>query len=223
MGARLVISAATALAAVVAIAACGGDDDGDEASAGSGGDNGAMPCREVEQPAPKQVDLDRPRNLRPAGGTITVETSCGTFTIEPDVERAPKTVASFENLVVEGVYDGTAFHRVVPDFVIQGGDPSGDGTGGPGYSVDERPPSNLSYTRGVVAMAKTEAEPPGRSGSQFFIVVGADAGLPPDFALVGEVGEGMDVVERIAALGEPGSDGPPSMPVVVERMTLEER
>ena len=75
------------------------------------------------------------------------------------------------------MYDGTAFHRIVPDFVIQGGDPLGDGTGGPGYFVDEPPPADTEYTRGTVAMAKSQVEPPGRSGSQFFVVVGADAAL----------------------------------------------
>ena len=95
------------------------------------------------------------------------------------------------------------------------------GTGGPGYSVDEKPPSDLSYTKGIVAMAKSEAEPPGRSGSQFYVVTGADAGLPPDYALVGQVTDGMDVVEAIDALGTPGADGPPSMPVVINSATTE--
>ena len=75
--------------------------------------------------------------------------------------------------------------------MIQGGDPLGTGTGGPGYSVDEKPPANLAYTKGIVAMAKSSAEPPGRSGSQFFVVTGADAGLPPEYALVGKVEQGL--------------------------------
>jgi cyclophilin family peptidyl-prolyl cis-trans isomerase len=150
------------------------------------------------------------------------ETSCGTIEIELDTARAPRTTASFAHLVEEGVYDGTGFHRVAPGFVIQGGDPSGDGSGGPGYFVDEPPPSNLAYTEGTVAMAKTAAEPPGRSGSQFYVVTGADAGLPPEYALVGEVVGGEDVVAAIEDLGPPGGDGPPSKPVVIERATLEE-
>jgi cyclophilin family peptidyl-prolyl cis-trans isomerase len=108
--------------------------------------------------------------------------------------------------------------------VIQGGDPLGSdpnlaGSGGPGYSVDEKPPGDLAYTEGIVAMAKTEVEPPGRSGSQFYVVTAPDAGLPPDYALVGEVTEGMDVVQAIEELGSPGADGPPSMPVVVNSAT----
>jgi cyclophilin family peptidyl-prolyl cis-trans isomerase len=151
-----------------------------------------------------------------------VETSCGSFDIELDTASSPKTTASFAHLVEEGVYDGTAFHRIVPDFVIQGGDPLGDGTGGPGYYVDEPPPNDVEYTRGTVAMAKTEVEPPGRSGSQFFVVVAADAGLPTDFAVLGEVNSGLDVVQRIAEVGDPaaGQEGAPLAPVVIEGITL---
>ena len=90
--------------------------------------------------------------------------------------------------------------------MIQGGDPLGTGTGGPGYSVDEKPPANLAYTKGVVAMAKSSAEPPGRSGSQFFVVLAPDAGLPPEYALVGKVDKGFDVVERIGKLGTSGAE-----------------
>ena len=148
-----------------------------------------------------------------------IETSCGDFTIALDSKRAPKTVNSFVFLVEKGFYDGLAFHRIVPDFVIQGGDPLGNGTGGPGYSVDEKPPANLAYTKGIVAMAKSSAEPPGRSGSQFYVVTGADAGLPPEYALVGEVSEGMDVVERIGALGTPTEK--PKQTIVIEKAEIE--
>src|ERR671938_355848 len=97
-----------------------------------------------------------------------------------------------------GFYDGLAFHRIVPDFVIQGGDPAGNGSGGPGYTVVEPPPSSLKYTPGVVAMAKTQAEPAGASGSQFFVVTGSQAQvLTPDYALLGRVTGGMDVVSKI--------------------------
>ena len=151
--------------------------------------------------------------------TAVVKTSEGTFEIELDTERAPKTTNSFAYLAEEGFYDDLTFHRVAPGFVIQGGDPKGDGTGGPGYSVDEKPPANLSYTRGVVAMAKSGAEPPGRSGSQFFVVTAADAGLPPEYALVGKVSEGMDVVERIGKLGTPSEK--PKQPVIIEHAVIE--
>jgi cyclophilin family peptidyl-prolyl cis-trans isomerase len=106
--------------------------------------------------------------------------------------------------------------------VIQGGDPLGNGAGGPGYSVDEKPPPNLSYTRGIVAMAKTSAEPPGRSGSQFYIVLAPDAGLPPEYALLGRVSEGMNVVERIGKLGRP-EEKPPKQTVLIEHSIIEHR
>jgi peptidyl-prolyl cis-trans isomerase B (cyclophilin B) len=150
--------------------------------------------------------------------TAVVKTSEGTFEIALDDERAPKTAGSFAYLVKQGFYDGLDFHRVEPGFVIQGGDPLGDGTGGPGYCIDEDPPQDLVYGPGVVAMAKTQVEPPGFSGSQFFVVTNpADAGLPPDYALVGEVSSGFEVVKAIEALGPPE---PPQQPVQIERITL---
>jgi peptidyl-prolyl cis-trans isomerase B (cyclophilin B) len=207
------------LVAAGLIAACGGGDgDGDGAVQLPEG------CDQVEGPAPKQVDLERPKSLRPPpkGSVATVDTSCGSFEITLDTAASPRTTASFAYLIDRGVYDDTAFHRIVPDFVIQGGDPNGDGTGGPGYYVDEQPPPDAEYTRGTVAMAKTEVEPPGRSGSQFFVVVAADAGLPSDYAVLGEVTSGMDVVERIAELGDPasGQTGTPLAPVVIDAITI---
>jgi peptidyl-prolyl cis-trans isomerase B (cyclophilin B) len=201
--------------AVVAIVLVAGGN-GDE------GESASTDCEDVGTPAPKEVDLPAPKLKRPTASAIVFTTNCGSFTVDLDAERAPKTAASFQYLAEQGVYDGTPFHRVAPGFVIQGGDPSGDGTGGPGYSITERPPRNLSYTRGLVAMAKTGAEPPGTSGSQFFVVTAeADAGLPPDYAPVGEVTDGFDTIKAIEALGTPGSDGPPSMDVVIESATAE--
>jgi peptidyl-prolyl cis-trans isomerase B (cyclophilin B) len=199
------------------LAACGGDDGtATDAATGASG-----PCEEVQAPPPKEdAKLPPPKADAPTASGVVFDTSCGSFTVSFD-DRSPKTAASFQHLAEEGFYDGTVFHRVVPGFVIQGGDPLGTdpqraGTGGPGYHVDEKPPADLSYTRGTVAMAKSEVEPPGRSGSQFYVVTGADAGLPPDYALVGEVTEGMDTVDAIDALGTPGADGPPTETVVVE-------
>ena len=149
-----------------------------------------------------------------------VETNCGSFTIELDTARAPKTTSSFAGLVEQGLYDDTLIHRIEPGFVVQGGDPSGDGTGGPGYSVDEPPPQDLTYSNATVAMAKTEAEPPGRSGSQFFVVTApADAGLPPDYALLGRVTEGYETIEAIEGLV--GPDGQQSVPAVIETITMQ--
>lgn len=206
------IAPAAALAAL-ALAACGGDDGG-EGSAG-------LPegCVQVAAPAPKHERYER--RSRPLSGptAAVVETNCGEFAIALDTERAPKTTASFAGLVEQGLYDDTLIHRIEPGFVVQGGDPAGNGTGGPGYFVDEPPPADLTYSKATVAMAKTAAEPPGRSGSQFFIVTApADAGLPPDYALLGRVSDGYDTVERIESLV--GPDGSRAGDAVIERVTL---
>lgn len=203
---------------MLALAGCGGDDDGGEEPAS------VLPpgCEEVEEPAPREIKAKPPGRPLRGPATATVETSCGSFTIELDTERAPKTATSFASLAEQGYYDDTAVTRIVRGFVIQAGDPTGTGTGGPGYTVDEPPPDDLSYLSGTVAMAKTAVEPPGRSGSQFFVVTApADAGLPPDYALVGRVSEGQDVVQRIELLGDPGgADAPPIAPVVIESVTV---
>jgi len=218
---RLIVLAVFALVAVGIVAAVlisrgGGDEDSTTAAAGAEG------CEQVEAPKPKQVSFKAPKQVLEPGeaATAVVATSCGTFEIALDTERAPKTANSFAFLAEEGFYDDVTFHRIVPEFVIQGGDPEGTGTGGPGYSVDEKPPANLAYTRGVVAMAKSSAEPPGRSGSQFYVVTGADAGLPPEYALVGKVSDGMDVVERIGELGTASEK--PKQPIVIEEITIEQ-
>jgi cyclophilin family peptidyl-prolyl cis-trans isomerase len=164
------------------------------------------------------VRLPPPRTELTGPARATVETSCGNFKISLETTRAPKTASSFSYLARRGAYDDTRFHRIIPGFVVQGGDPSGRGSGGPGYTIDEQPPGNLSYTRGIVAMAKSPVEPPGRSGSQFFVVTAADAGLTPDYALIGRVSEGFDVVERIEQLGS--ASGRPKAPVLIRRVTI---
>ena len=126
-----------------------------------------------------------------------VDTNKGSFTIRLDTDDSPHTTASFVKLAEKGFFDGTIFHRIVPGFVIQGGDPKGNGTGGPGYTTVDEVPQDARYTHGVVAMAKTAAEPAGTAGSQFFVVTAQDAGLPPDYAILGRVTDGIDVVDRI--------------------------
>ena len=161
------------------------------------------------------------RPLRPASKTrAVVATSEGAFTIALDARDSPCTTASFVALARRGYFEGTDFHRIIPGFVIQGGDPTGTGTGGPGYTTREKPPADASYTRGVVAMAKTQAEPPGTAGSQFFVVTGADAGLPPEYALLGKVVRGLTVVERIGRFGDPATEQPTPR-VVIRRVTIE--
>jgi peptidyl-prolyl cis-trans isomerase B (cyclophilin B) len=212
---RVLICFVAALAVSLSLIACGGDDGDDEAAS-------TLPegCEEADVPAPKQGEFTKPDQKLSGPVSAVVRTNCGEFTIELDTRRAPSTTSSFAGLVEQGLYDDTLIHRIEPGFVVQGGDPKGDGTGGPGYFVDEPPPQGLSYTRGTVAMAKTEVEPPGRSGSQFFVVTApADAGLPPDYALLGRVSEGYETIERIEGLV--GPDGQPEAPAVIESITLE--
>jgi cyclophilin family peptidyl-prolyl cis-trans isomerase len=144
----------------------------------------------------------------------------GSFDIAMDVDFAPLTILRVARRAGEGYYDGLTFHRVVPGFVIQGGDPTQSGGGGPGYSTVDAPPSDAAYPQGTVAMAKSPVEAPGTSGSQFFVVTGDGGGLTPDYAIVGEVTDGLDTVLRIDALGV--GDGPPSQPVVVNTVTVSE-
>ena len=221
---RLIFLAVFALIAVAAVAAV---------LIGRSGGGGNEPtgftvpgCKSASKPAPKKVKLAAPKQTVKPGEKLTavVDTSCGTFDIALDTTRAPKTTNSFAYLADKGFYDGLLFHRIAnsPAFgVIQGGDPLGTGIGGPGYSVDERPPQNLAYTKGVVAMAKSSADPPGRSGSQFFVVTSADLGLPPDYALVGRVSSGQATLDRISKFGSPDEAGKPKAPVVIDKMTIQ--
>jgi cyclophilin family peptidyl-prolyl cis-trans isomerase len=181
-------------------------------------------CASVSAPAPKGPQkVPKPRQPLDAHKRylVALSTNCGTIDIRLAVSAAPRTTASFAYLVARGFYNGLTFHRVAAGFVIQGGDPNGDGTGGPGYSVVEPPPSDTSYTRGTVAMAKTSADPAGASGSQFFIVTATRAPLPPDYALVGQVVGGIAGVNAIAKLPtDPAQDGAPKSPVVISNARL---
>ncbi len=183
---------------------------------------GATGCEKVSAPKPKgKGSLSRPTLKLDASKryTAVVQTSCGEFDIALDVKQAPKTTASFVSLARKRFFDLTTFHRIVPGFVIQGGDPLGTGQGGPGYSVLEAPPSSLQYTRGVVAMAKAGNEPPGTSGSQFFVVTGEDTSLTPDYALLGKISKGQDVVDTIGTVDTLSSEMPVD-PVVIESIKI---
>ena len=211
------------LALALSLAACGGSDEPEASDTGatdvpSASEDG---CATVDQPEAKPDGGQKaPTDSLDPGATykLVVETSCGDFTITLDPAKAPKTSASLVSLAEAGFYDGTTFHRVVPGFVIQGGDPTATGTGGPGYTTVDPPPADTRYTTGTVAMAKGQADPAGSSGSQFFVVTAPDAGLPPDYAVVGTVTEGMETVSAIEALGT--GDGPPAKPVVIEKVTV---
>jgi peptidyl-prolyl cis-trans isomerase B (cyclophilin B) len=206
---------AVALALLALAAGCGGGDS--EA-------DGESPCEQVEAPAARKPETLRPprTTLDPAKDwSLVFETSCGVFTVELDLTLAPETSASLVFLARRGFFDNTIFHRVVPDFVIQGGDPTQTGTGGPGYATLDQPPPSVRYTKGVVAMAKTAIAPAGTAGSQFFVVTAEDIGLDPVYAVVGRVTDGLDVVEAIEALGDAQSEQP-SRPAVVRTVTVRE-
>jgi len=205
---------AVVLAAVgLLLAGCGGGKH----TAATTNANG---CVTVSAPAGHSRSAPKPATKLDAKLTyeVTIATNCGSFTIRLEPAMAPNATASFASLVKRGFYDGTVFHRIVPGFVIQGGDPTGSGTGGPGYTTVDPPPASAKYTHGVVAMAKTSIQAPGTAGSQFFVVTAANAGLTPDYAIVGTVVQGLAVVDRIGKLGEP--NGAPTATVELEHATL---
>jgi peptidyl-prolyl cis-trans isomerase B (cyclophilin B) len=211
-----------ALSLAVVLAGCGGDE-------GAGGSDTqtttttVSECETVESPEPRDApELSPPEGTLDPGKTwsLTMQTSCGDFTVELDPSLAPEATASVVHLAREGFYDDTVFHRIVPGFVIQGGDPTQTGTGGPGYATLDVPPGAARYTKGTVAMAKSGLEPAGTAGSQFFVVTADGVNLPPEYAIIGRVTEGMDVVDRIGELGD--AEEKPTQPVVVRTITVSE-
>jgi len=138
--------------------------------------------------------------LRHTNHYVTIETEPGTFVIELYPEVAPKTVENFEKLVKDGFYNNLTFHRVVPGFVVQGGDPKGNGTGGPGYDLPAEISSTEKHLRGSVAMARLgDSVNPARrsSGSQFYICLEPQPALDGQYTIFGGVVKGMDVVDKI--------------------------
>ena len=148
--------------------------------------------------------------------SATIETSAGTMTADLFPEDAPKTVNNFVTLARDGFYEGVIFHRVIKGFMIQGGDPTGTGRGGPGYKFDDEPVKR-PYSRGTLAMANAG---PNTNGSQFFIMH-ADYGLPPSYTIFGKLTGGEDVLDRIAT-AQTGAQDRPNEPVRIERVTIEE-
>jgi len=218
-------------ALALVVVACG--DDGDqpakkEQAAAPPAAEQKAGCKDVAQPSPRaDGGKKKPQKPLDAGKTYEIDmtTSCGDFTIRLDQKASPNAAASFAALARSGFFDDTIFHRIVPGFVIQGGDPTASGTGGPGYSTKDGVPPNAAYDPGVVAMAKAGNEPPGTAGSQFFVVTGADTGLTPDYALLGKVTKGLDVVQEVGKLGDPasGGAGTPLQSVVIEGTKVRER
>jgi cyclophilin family peptidyl-prolyl cis-trans isomerase len=207
------------LAAVVLLPGCGGSKNAATTTAAAppvpaGCTAAHPPPAAARNRAEPTAALDPAKTYR-----VAVRTNCGTFVIRLAVKESPKTAASFVSLVRSHFYDGTVFHRIVPDFIIQGGDPTATGAGGPGYTVVDHPRAGTQYLFGTVAMAKTQAEAPGTSGSQFFVVTGPDAGLPPDYAVLGDVVAGAPVVRRIGRLGDPNTEQPTAL-VEIQRAAV---
>jgi peptidyl-prolyl cis-trans isomerase B (cyclophilin B) len=216
----------TALAVLVlALAGCGGGSN-DSAppptttqstttqAAATGGCTQAEKKTHDRSLSNEHLKLDSDKTYR-----LVFETNCGSFTVTLNQKVAPNAAGSLVSLAKRGFFDDTFFHRIVPGFVIQGGDPTGGGSGGPGYGTHDKVPQDAKYNHGVVAMAKTATEPAGTAGSQFFVVTSPDAGLPPDYTIVGKVTSGLDVVDRIGKLGDANEQ--PTRAIVISKTKVE--
>jgi cyclophilin family peptidyl-prolyl cis-trans isomerase len=167
--------------------------------------------------SPPEMEIDASRRYR-----ATLTTSKGEIVIDLDPTAAPKTVNNFVFLARQGYYDGVTFHRIAKNFVIQGGDPTGTGRGGPGYKFADELPPLRGYDEGAVAMANAG---PNTNGSQFFIVTGSGgSSLPNAYSLFGRVRSGLDVAKAIEALPVDGGgrDGRPAEQVTIEKVAIEE-
>ena len=199
-----------------------GDPDSlDDPAADAPLDIGGVACDGTEPAAASATkpEFDAPPDLvidPDVAHTAVLTTSCGTITIELFAAESPQTVNNFVFLARQGFYDGVTFHRIVPGFVIQGGDPTGTGTGGPGYRFEDEPVKRR-YQAGTVAMANAG---PNTNGSQFFITLGPTPHLDNRHSVFGEVVEGLDVVKRIGGVPT-GRQDRPVTPVVMNKVTIE--
>ncbi|AWB92505.1 peptidylprolyl isomerase [Aeromicrobium chenweiae] len=228
MRSRLLAATASVLL-VSLLAACGGSDDGDKAS-----DDSSASAPSSSTPAPsgtaspggatctynKADELGKKADLPPAtpkaADSLTIKTNRGDIkaTLTPD--SAPCTVSSFVSLAEQGYFDGTKCHRLVPGFVLQCGDPSATGTGGPGYTFDDELKGDETYPAGTLAMANAG---PNTNGSQFFIVL-ADSDLPPSYTVFGSVDKaGLAVAQEIAKDGNAADGVAPAKDVVIESVS----
>ena len=153
-----------------------------------------------------------------ANPKVTIETNHGTITAEMFMDRAPKTAGNFVELAKKGYYDGIVFHRVIEGFMIQGGDPTGTGRGGPGYQIDDEFGDGLAHTQpGMLSMANSG---PNTGGSQFFITLAATPWLDGKHAVFGKVTDGLDVVSKIGKVKTDRRDRPVE-DVVMEKVTVD--
>lgn len=235
------LGAATALVLIVGgvawgVAALSSNDEPEAPPAAGDVEPGAagpdecvwLPDDAAANPYLQEVGTPPPGEPRSGVATMTITTNRGVIEVQMDTAQAPCTAASFTHLAENGFYDDTTCHRLVTDniYVLQCGDPSGTGQGGPTYRyAEENLPVNetLPYPKGTMAMAKTAA--PSSTGSQFFVVY-EDTYLPPEYTVVGTVTEGLEIVEEIAADGavndadETVPDGDPSTEIVIETLRV---
>ena len=178
-----------------------------------------LPAADGSSPKKQKFDGAPPLFIDPDKRyTAEMVTSKGTLTIALDPASAPKTVNNFVFLARYHYFDGIFFHRVIPGFVLQGGDPQGTGTGGPGYRFEDELPRPGRYELGSLAMANAG---PNTNGSQFFVISGPDGvRLPPQYSLFGKVVKGLETVAAIDAIGS--RSGTPSERVVIESVTITE-
>lgn len=209
-------------------AGCGSSGATNETTA-TAPDTGCLGADQQPAAGDKQTYAAPQKVLTGKPASIVMTTSCGTITIALDPKRGGPIPNSIAFLTSKGFYDGLTFHRVVQDFVLQGGDPNGDGSGGPGYEVVGPVPKGYRYKVGDVAMAKTAQDPPGTAGSQFFIVSaesGAEAlSSAPDYGILGHAtdAESLATIARIGALAVPGEGfAPPTQPVWIVSAKLEQ-
>ena len=171
---------------------------------------------EEKSPQPPKMQIDTNKTYR-----AVLFTSEGEITINLHAKQTPITVNNFVHLARKGFYNKTIFHRIIKGFMIQGGDPQGNGTGGPGYKFDDEP-FEEEYKRGVVAMANSG---PNTNGSQFFIIH-QDTPLPKNYVIFGQVIEGMDIVDKIAEVpvkaNAMGENSTPANPITVESVKIVE-
>lgn len=207
---RRLIATATAVATLIAvplIAGCGSSESASTAADGGGS--------AASWSSPPEMTIDENATY-----TADLATSQGDIQIALEPTSAPLTVNNFVFLARQGFYNGTTFHRVIPGFMIQGGDPQGTGTGGPGYQFADELPKAGDYKIGSVAMANAG---PNTNGSQFFIITGEQGvQLPPDYSLFGQVTKGQDVADAISQVPTDGADKP-TTPVTIEKVTITEK
>lgn len=222
--------AAAVVAALLVAAGCG-SDSGESSAEASGTAISAStdvieattsdadcPPADGTDAQTRQFDAPPPECLDPAATyEAVVTTNLGEFAIAIDPETAPVAANNFVFLARNQYFDATVCHRIIPNFVVQCGDPTATGTGGPGYRIADEPPT-VPYQIGSIAMAKTQA--PDSAGSQFFIITGSDgASLPPEYALFGQIVDGFDTtVTAMAAAGSP--DGTPSEPIEIQSVRI---